>query len=64
MNEAERAFHQIQNTTGRRYPALMKLIVAHADAEVVRDLYALARDLATVIQQSVRKGARELWRAF
>ncbi len=64
MNEAERAFHQIQNVTGRRYPALMKLIVAHADAEVVRDLYALARDLATVVQQSVRKGAREPWRAF
>jgi hypothetical protein len=42
----------------------MKLIVAHADAEVVRDLYALARDLATVVQQSVRKGAREPWRAF
>jgi hypothetical protein len=63
-HEAERAFHSIQNGTGRRYPALMKLLCEHADAEVVRDLYALARDLAQAVSSAARKGAREPWRAF
>jgi hypothetical protein len=56
-HEAERAFHGIQNVTGRRYPALMKLLT-------VMDLFALARDLLGVVQSATRKGAREPWRAF
>jgi hypothetical protein len=63
-HEAERAFHGIQNVTGRRYPALMKLLTEQADAAVVMDLFALARDLLGVVQSATRKGAREPWRAF
>jgi hypothetical protein len=63
-HEAERAFHSIQNVVGRRYPALMKLLCEHADAEVVRDLFALARDLSQAVMAAQRKGAREPWRAF
>jgi hypothetical protein len=60
--EAERAFHSIQNVTGRRYPALMKLLTEHADVAVAQDLFALARDLTQAVTAAARRGAREPWR--
>jgi len=55
------ALAELSRLTGKRYPALWKVLEA-LDGEAAQDLLRLARDVTTEVSAAKRRGAQQPWR--